>query len=199
MLEIPKLPKTDRGNRIAFVGPMATGKTWFSEYLVKYHGYTRYSLAGKLKSIAYEMYGITGKDGNDRLVLQGLGSDLRKYDVDVWVKYLLQSIKNRFAGNYHKIVVDDLRYENEAKYFRDNGFVIIRINTPEHTLSGRIARLYPNRPVEAVSHASETEQEGIQADYTIVGNDLGVAEDLSALLYEIKGSGAYGFELSKKA
>jgi hypothetical protein len=191
---MPQLPKTDKGNRIAFVGPMGAGKTWYADYLVKYHGYTKLSLAGKLKSIAYELFGVQGKDGNDRVILQGIGSDMRKYDPQVWIKFLFNSIVRTYKQNkYRKIVVDDLRYENEAKYFRDNGFVLIRVETPEDIRSGRITRLYPNRPPEAVLHASETEQEGIVADYTIQGNDLGLAEDLSALLYELVDADAPAF------
>jgi hypothetical protein len=148
---------------------MATGKTWCADQLAHKRHYIKVSLAAKLKAIAYEMYGIQGKDGNDRLVLQGLGTDLRKYDKDVWIKYLLNYIRLKtetLPKPYQKFVIDDVRYLNEANILRNNGFVIIRVVTPPDLLSGRLSRLYPNRPAEAVLHASETEQEGIVPNYT---------------------------------
>lgn len=172
MLQMPKLYKRDKGKRIAFIGPMGTGKTWCAEHLVREKHYTRVSLAAKLKAIAYEMYGIQGKDGNDRLVLQGLGTDLRKYDKDVWIKYLLADIKRREIQDQHfKPVIDDVRYLNEANILKQNDFVLIRVSTPPEILSGRLSRLYPNRPATAFLHASETEQEGIETDYTFINDE----------------------------
>lgn len=186
MIELPKLPKTAKGNRIAFVGPMGSGKTWSANYLVKHRQYFRASLAAKLKGIAYEMYGVQGKDGNDRIILQGLGTDLRKYDEDVWLKYLLNDIIHREAQTkYFKPVIDDVRYVNEANVLRKNGFILIRMLTDPELVEARLSRLYPNRPVGAALHASETEQIDIREDYTFTNDQHTAPNDLEALIDKI--------------
>lgn len=178
------LPNTEQGNRIAFIGPMGSGKTWAAQYLVDNYGYKKLSFAGKLKQIAKEMFGVEGKDGNDRLILQGLGSDLRKYDEDVWVKYVMKLIHN--AGlDYSKIVIDDTRYLNEAGILKENGFILVRLRVPLDELEARLVRLYPNRPATAFLHASETEQEGISADYIILNSEDEGKLELDWLMSEI--------------
>lgn len=182
---MPKLSKAAKGNRIAFVGPMGSGKTWAANYLANHHDYTRVSLAGKLKALAYEMYGIQGKDGNDRLVLQALGTDLRKHDEDVWIKYLLNTIKNADTKIHTKFVIDDVRYINEADTLRKNGFIIIRIVTDTELIEARLTRLYPNRPAQAVLHPSETEQIDIREDYTFDNDQYLATLNLDNLLEQI--------------
>jgi len=165
---------------------MGSGKTWAAEYLVNNKGYTKLSLAGKLKAIAYEMYGIQGKDGNDRLVLQGLGTDLRKYDENVWIKYLLSTVKHRETeSKYAKFAVDDVRYINEANVLRKNGFIIIRIVTDSKLIEARLTRLYPNRPATAILHASETEQIDIREDYALDNDEYLATLNLDNLLEQI--------------
>lgn len=165
---------------------MGAGKTWAADYLVENKDYVKVSLAAKLKAIAYEMYGIEGKDGNDRIVLQGLGTDLRKYDENVWLKYLLNTVKYRERDYNHKrFVVDDVRYINEADVLRKNGFIVIRVATDSKLIEGRLARLYPNRPAQAVLHPSETEQIGIREDYVFDNDQYLATLNLDNLLDEI--------------
>lgn len=188
MLEMPRLPKCKRGLRIAFIGPMGTGKTWCADFLARERRYNKVSLAAKLKAIALEMYGVQGKDGNDRLILQGLGTDLRKYDKDVWIKYLLHDIIRRSSTSSEfnpKFVIDDVRYLNEAEILKQNNFVLIRVTTPDEILSGRLSRLYPNRPAASFLHASETEQTAIQVDYEFVNDEKLSETTLNALLDQI--------------
>lgn len=182
-LPIPELPKGRRYERIAFMGKMGSGKTFCANYLEKQYGYQRVALAGKLKALANEMYGVTGKDGNDRVILQGLGTDLRKYDPDVWIKYLLNTVlRLQYVSNKERFVLDDLRYPNEAIILRNAGFTIIRVTAFDEIREGRLATLYPNRPAATALHASETEQEGIVANYEIGSNDERTLKDIDQLL-----------------
>lgn len=186
LIDLPQLSKTAKGNRIAFIGPMGSGKTWSANYLVNHRQYTRVSLAAKLKGIAYEMFGVQGKDGNDRLILQGLGTDLRKYDEDVWLKYLLADVAHKeLQTKNFKPVIDDVRYLNEANVLHKNGFIIIRLLTDPELTEARLSRLYPNRPATALLHASETEQKLIAEDYTFTNDKYTAPNDLETLIDDI--------------
>lgn len=170
MLEMPSLrPPYSKEDRIAFYGPMVSGKSYCADMLYKRSAYHKVAFAHKLKQIAAELYGVTGKNGNDRTLLQALGEDLRKHDPEVWIKYLLSTVKNIDAGYSigTRFVLDDLRYPNEGTYLRQNGFTLILVIVPEEERRQRLARLYPETPASAYYHESESGWKDIAPDFVI--------------------------------
>jgi hypothetical protein len=154
---------------------MASGKTYLANHLVETQFYQKLAFADKLKGIAYELFGVQSKDGNGRVVLQQIGDAMRAIDEDVWVKYTLSKIKMMHQGVYSypvRYVIDDLRLENEARWLKKNGFVLIRVEADENVRVARRSTLYPNSPSTALLHASEREYEGIVADYVITNNNF---------------------------
>jgi hypothetical protein len=186
MLEMPKLPERERLGRIAFYGPMCSGKTWCADYLVKYNYYKKLAFASKLKAIAYELFGIDSKNDEGRRVLQELGTKLREIDRDVWIKYLLADVAmHELAGKTpRRIVLDDLRYTNEAKALKQNGFTLIRVDCPDEVRAERIARLYPNTSNTAKEHPSEREWQLIKPDHVVTSIDYGAAFSIQKILGE---------------
>lgn len=165
MWTLQKLPLTSKYNRIAICGPMASGKSYAADYLVTHHRYTKMALADKLKAIAYELYGVAGKDGDGRRMYQELGDSLRAFDDDVFTKYTISKIKQFYVNN--KIVIDDLRLPKEADILRNAGFFIIAVNTDDETRLRRVDTLYPGVPQARRSHATEVSWSGIVPDATI--------------------------------
>jgi AAA domain len=151
---IPSLSNVPIGYRLAFYGPMCSGKTECANYLVRNYGYTRLSLADKLKAIAYELYGIQGKDGDNRRIIQELGDSLRSFDDDVFTKYTLATIGKNYP--YSKIVIDDLRLPQEANLLKRNGFYLVQVQCPDDTRLARVRSLYPSVPQDRQSHPTET-------------------------------------------
>lgn len=183
--DMPRLSKKSEP-RIAFYGPMCSGKTFLANYLVYTYGYTKVGFANKLKALAYELFDVSGKDGQDRIILQQLGVKMREIDSLVWIKHTLRNIKYLEDNNKHtRIVVDDLRFKNEEHWLRKNGFILIRVESDENTRVARIATLYPNAAPEASGHASEQEWRGIKPDYIIKSNDVTALVDLETLYTEI--------------
>ena len=84
-----------------------------------------------------------------RALLQNYGTEVRRRDNDnYWVsKWKVGSYKD------NDIVVDDVRFINEAQAVKDRGGILIRIVRDDITTGG--------------SHTSETEQSLIQEDHTI--------------------------------
>lgn len=175
MLPMPKLSKRERGDRVAFYGPMCSGKTWCANYLTNHHpNWAKVSFADRLKSLAYEFYGITGKDGNNRTILQQLGQDIRKHDPNIWINLTLRRIQNLEIASVKyppNIVIDDLRYTNEAEFLKRNGFILVQCTVPEDIRQDRISKLYPNTDSNNLSHASEQEWANIPADYVVSCTD----------------------------
>jgi hypothetical protein len=183
MLETPTLVPLSKHDkyrrRIAFMGAMCSGKTFCANHLVNQFGYIKLGFADKLKALAYDLYGIQGKDGEARRILQTLADDLRKYDPDLFVKHLLYKAKQY---ENQSIVVDDLRFKVEADALRKNGFIIIKTVCNDAIRQDRIARLYPSTPTTAQGHRSEQEWTRIRYDKFVVSEDINAIFDLDKIL-----------------
>jgi hypothetical protein len=158
---------------------MCSGKTWAAEYLRDNYGYKKVAFADKLKAIAYDLYGVTGKDGPNRELLQNLGTDLRKYDPELWIKHALYNVQ-RYEPQ--PIVIDDLRYENESALLKKNGFFLIGIQCDEVVRQSRIQRLYSGYGSGVFNHPSEIGWESMKADAWIKSDGYNTMADLDELL-----------------
>ena len=91
-----------------------------------------------------------------RALLQNYGTEVRRGDNDnYWVEQWSRKIMDStlVTGFNDKFVTDDVRFLNEASAIKDNDGILIRLTRPDITTGG--------------SHASETEQLLIVADYEI--------------------------------
>lgn len=159
--------------RVAFYGPMCAGKSTAARVLVEEFGYVRFAFADKLKEVVLDLFGLAGKDENTRRVLQTFSADCKKVLPDVWIDNLLQNVYKSATYGVLNVVLDDLRFIHEAEVLKENGFTLIRIDTPEEIRLERVYKLYPNTSKDSLSHNSELEWKSIAPDFTIsgVGND----------------------------
>lgn len=168
VLENPKIPKPKQPmDRIAFAGPMCVGKTTLADVLCSNFDYRKMAFASKLKSIAYSLYGISGKDNYSRKVLQELADDLKKWDRDLFVTHLLIDVEKSIKNGFDKIVVDDVRFPSEADSLRSNGFSIICVTCDEEERQNRILKLYPDTDTSRADHPSEKGWNFIKYNSTI--------------------------------
>ncbi len=173
-------------NKIAFYGPATSGKTWCADYLINHHSYHKVSFAGKLKDIAADLFNVHGKGGEDRALLQNLGYAMRTIRPSVWIDYLLK-LANIYEKNYtNSLVLDDLRYTNEADALREAGWTLVMVFAPAQVREERRARLYPDTPASAYYHGSETEHVLIEPDYIVRSVDpIETAEEIEKILERI--------------
>ena len=153
-------------NRVAFVGEIGSGKSYMSQWLEKHHNYKVFSFARELKELATKYYDMK-KGSKDRKLLQTLGDAMRSVDKDVFARYTLKDIKAYEEGaigkNVNRVVIDDLRFENEYAALRNVegvAFVIIRVNSRVKTST------------EQDEHQSETQSRSLGADYEIKSGDF---------------------------
>jgi len=115
-----------QGVRIAFSGKMQVGKTTSADYLVQRYGFIKLSFAGKLKEIAKDLWPEQFEcDQKPRKLLQDLGMKMREIDQDVWVNYVLRIVRS--LPKESNIVIDDLRFMNEYKALKNEGFVVVLV------------------------------------------------------------------------
>lgn len=127
-------------NIIAFVGYPRSGKDAAADYLVQHHGYTRVAFGDGVKTLLMatdprysdnleylERCKIEGTYST-RERLQNLGEVLRKFDPDFWVKTAMQKIKS--LPEDAKVIITDIRYQNEFHLVKDMGGEVIGIKRP---------------------------------------------------------------------
>ena len=105
---------------IAIIGGMGAGKTTLANELTKKHGYIPHHLSSGVKAIAHMLFNMETKDRN---LLQAIGQKMREIDPDVWINNLNKSM---IGKNTH--VIDDIRYQNEAAYYKAKNYLIIGLN-----------------------------------------------------------------------
>lgn len=162
---------------IVFTGLMGSGKTEATKIikeLLNKDKVEHLKLAAVMYHIhdfIYETVGLTTKT-KDRELLQFLGMWGRSKDEELWIKVLSKSIETSKAD---VIVIDDCRFDNEAKYLKDLGanIVLIKADNRDQRIS-----------ISGSDHISE---KGIDKKYIdcIIENNLsltGYKEQLSFYL-----------------
>lgn len=130
---------------IGISGKKGSGKSTVAEYLHRrLPGSVRLPIAFKLKSIAMDCFGasVTQVHGNyeqkntvtesgltGREVLQAVGEGMRKVWPDCWVWAWENEVVGLWAqnGEANPIIVEDVRYRNEAEKIKAMGGIVIRL------------------------------------------------------------------------
>lgn len=108
------------------------GKDTAADYLISLFGGQKKKFSTPLYEILHHAQDTLNfpreKDGQ---FLQYIGTEwARAKDPDVWVNYLLKDIEN----TTDHIFVTDLRFKNEFRLLKENGFKLVRIIRDEATI-----------------------------------------------------------------
>jgi len=147
--------------RVALVGKMHAGKSTVAG-IFKEAGFTPVSLADEVKELAvvaanavqirpsvYMPRRISLIDRQDldksksiyRGLLQWIGTYGReRISADIWVKIF--EAKYLTQGANQLLVIDDMRFPNEANMLRTKGFSIVRIERPDAERKASVARSF---------------------------------------------------------
>lgn len=104
-----------------------------------------------------------------RRLLQTLGTEWGREIVgqDIWVKICLRRAAATLRAGYRRVVIPDVRFDNEAAAIREAGGVVVAVTRPDGCVAG-----------EAMLHASEAGISAALVDKEIV--NAGAMDDLRA-------------------
>ena len=124
--------------KIALCGKMASGKTTIADHLrhIIGHegGFRIMSMAGEVKRVGRELFGMEEKD---RPLLQQIGMKMREIRESVWLDAVILQSKN-----HDFVVCDDVRFVNEAKNLKDDGWVLVKLDIDEELQKSRLQSTY---------------------------------------------------------
>ncbi len=156
-------------NIIAFSGKRESGKTSCAMYLVNQFGAKLISFADALReelvALGYDKSIIYAKPTPAviRNLLIAHGEARRYTDPDYWAKILLGKIAPAYVDGTGLVVIDDMRYVNEADKLRFHGATLVRVellNRDDHVDF-----------VQGVDdNSSETDLDDYSFDYHIKAN-----------------------------
>lgn len=154
--------------KIAICGLMRSGKDSVGNYLVKNYGYNRLAFGDGIRTTIQLLFPERLEDGQKpRELLQGLGQGLRQFDENVWVNFYDRAVKR---SKNDKIVCTDLRQPNEYQYLREQGYIIIRIDTDLNRRLQNMKKENDNFTYEDLLHETESHIVDFEVDYVLKNN-----------------------------
>jgi hypothetical protein len=112
-----------------------------------------------------------GKPLTIRQLLQDLGESCKQYNSKIWVNVFDHTYKQAIKDNVDLVIASDLRFIDEFRYLKENGFYLIRLLRNE---------------VLQMNHISETQQSQIRnEDFDKVIYNNSTLEDLRYQVEEI--------------
>ena len=148
--------------KIAIIGKICSGKTTLANKLSEHFNLERVAFGDSVKKYTTEIFDMSYKD---RKLIQDFAEKMKEIDNDIWIKHLDKKIKNKT-----NIIIDDLRFENEYIYLKNNNFVIIKLVINKNEQIKRIENLYGNNAnehIERLNHISELYIDTLNADFII--------------------------------
>ena len=125
-----KIENSNSIYKIAITGKMGSGKSTLAKIIGR-------QLNGHITSFSTQirkMLSLTNLP-IERNILQKTGDFFRSFDKVVWVDMLLNEVKEVKQS----IIIDGIRYPFEAEKLKENGFVIIKIDSKDKLRRKRIS------------------------------------------------------------
>ena len=135
--------------KIGICGKMCSGKSTLATKIIETNSnIIKDSFASKIYELAYDIFKMETKD---RQLLQQIGTKFREIDDKVWINYII----NKHIDN---VIIDDVRYQNEIKALRENGYFLIKLKISRELQISRLRDLYKDtfsQHYKNIDHVSE--------------------------------------------
>ena len=147
--------------KIAIHGKMCYGKTTLANIIKQLdNSYEILSFGQKVKDIAKDLFNMQHKD---RTLLTSIGTKMREIDSDVWANYTIEKSKD-----YDKVIIDDLRYQNEHDLCMKNGYKIIVLTLPKDIQIERLKTCYPDNYMDHIENSEHESENGIKCSDCLI-------------------------------
>ncbi len=132
---------------IGISGKKGVGKDLFASFLRDKYGFIPMSFAAELKAAVRRDFDFTvehtdgiykefpqsrfgGKTPRDIMI--AYGQFFRQFNPDWWISQVFNRIGSFLSHEDLRIVITDVRFQNEANLIKDRGGYMVRLNRPQH-------------------------------------------------------------------
>ena len=153
--------------RIAICGKICSGKSYISTYLEQNYNFKKYSFGDAVKKYCKEIFGMVNKD---RKLLQLFSKKMKEIDNNIWINIIDQEL---IKDNGNKIIIDDLRFDNEYDYLKKNKFMLIKLIIDDNLQKERIMNTYPDNYQNHIDNMNDDSEKLINKpfDYEFIINN----------------------------
>ncbi|ANS49296.1 hypothetical protein BM86_08405 [Bacillus thuringiensis] len=163
--------------KIAITGKARSGKTELSHYAWMLFGFKEFDFSAVLKDEFHRLLPHIPRDPKPRAYYQKFGQWLREIDPDIWVKmtmgkvheYCFEDSLNK-VNHKPKVLVNGVRQPNEYRCLKDEGFVIIRVNSSDDLRIGRAEKAGDIFTEADLAHETESHIDTFEVNYEINNN-----------------------------
>ncbi|ODB76047.1 hypothetical protein [Bacillus velezensis] len=179
--------------KLALTAPLRAGKSQAAGYLSTYYDFQTFAFSDELKAAFHRAFPSVPEKPKPRAYYQEFGQAVRKMlDENVWIDACMAKVdayQALFARECdcglspslkNRVLIEDVRQQNEYDRLRSEGFTIVRITAPEVLRIERARKAGDDFDLAALDHPTEKALQTFEVDYEIV-ND-GTYEQLYAKL-----------------
>jgi dephospho-CoA kinase len=174
-------------------GKLRSGKDTVADYLRDTYDFQKFRFAEGVYNLSRWLYPEAfATDAKPRALLQRVGAHMRKLDEDIWINRCLNEIKESGAA---RVIVTDVRYPNEALRLHKEGFVLIRVNTPDEIRLERAKAAGDNFKPEDLTHESEALVDTLLVHFDIynLGTLADLYRDVDKIIEQILRAGVFPY------
>ncbi|WP_416415595.1 dephospho-CoA kinase [Bacillus velezensis] len=179
--------------KIALTAPLRAGKSQAAGYLSTYYDFQTFAFSDELKDTFHRAFPHIPREPKPRKLYQEFGQAMRKiFGENVWVDACMAEVDAYTAlfsrkcdcglspSLKNRVLIEDVRQQNEYDRLRAEGFTIVRITAPAELRIERARKAGDDFDLAALDHPTEKALQTFEVDYEIV-ND-GTYEQLYAKL-----------------
>lgn len=166
--------------KIALFGKIRSGKDTVGKILIDEYGFNRFAFGDGIGKIIKEYFPEAWAGGKPRKHYQYIGQQLRVLNEDIWINNLLRNVERAdlIQNGLHisgrkksfNVVVTDGRQLNEAKRLKEEGYLIVKVTTPDEIRIERMKALGDVFSPEDLQHETELQVDLIKPDVEIIND-----------------------------
>ena len=178
--------------KISFFSEMRGGKDTASKHFIDLiqrdsssRPCVKLAYGDELKRLYHEIFGFDESLAKDRDGYQWFGQTMRARMGDIWIRHLNKTMTQSPSAH---TFISDMRQPNEYKDLKRQGFLMVRIWTPENTRIERMREAGEEVNLDFLRHETESHIDDFDYDALIINDGTleQLYEKIEKLYEEIK-------------
>ncbi|WP_224988408.1 nucleoside/nucleotide kinase family protein [Bacillus amyloliquefaciens] len=169
--------------KLALTAPLRAGKSQAAGYLSLHYDFQTFAFSDELKAAFHRAFPSVPEKPKPRAHYQKFGQWAREaFGENVWIDACMAKV-NAYQALFarecdcglspslkNRVLIEDVRQQNEYDRLRSEGFTIVRITAPEVLRIERARKAGDDFDLAALDHPTEKALQTFEVDYEIVND-----------------------------